>query len=194
MAQEIKKKKNVQKQFFEVKTPMTATSVSLYAASAEELEGKMIKIDLSKSLRGKNMELKMKIKLENGELIAEPVSASILNVYLRKAVRKGTDYVEDSFSVKCKDNELIVKPLLVARNKVSRAIRRELRNAAKDLIVSFATTKTTKEIFTDIMTNKLQKEIAIKLKKIYPLSLSEIRMLEIVKKKESFEQKSALTN
>ncbi|MEK6889189.1 MAG: hypothetical protein AABW80_03730 [Nanoarchaeota archaeon] len=190
MAEQKIKNKNVQKQFFEVKVPMTAANVSLYATSADELEGKMIKIDLSKNLRGKNMELKMKVKLENGELIAEPVSASILNVYLRKAVRKGTDYVEDSFKVKCKDNELIVKPLLVTRNKVSRAIRRELRNVARDLIVGFATPKMTKEIFTDIMTNKLQKEIAVKLKKIYPLSLSEIRMLEIVKKKESFEQKS----
>jgi ribosomal protein S3AE len=38
-------------------------------------------------------------------------------------------------------------------------------------------------IFDDILKGKIQKELSLKLKKIYPLSLCEIRVLEVEKEK-----------
>jgi ribosomal protein S3AE len=46
------------------------------------------------------------------------------------------------------------------------------------------TPKTSLELFSDIMVGKIQKELSLKLKKIYPLALCEIRILEIVNKKQ----------
>ena len=98
MAEQItKSKKNVKKRFFEVKVPMTAAKIELYAASAEELNNKIIIMDLTKNLRGKNLELKLRVKAEGENLTAEPISARLVSSYMRKVVRKGTDYVEDSF-------------------------------------------------------------------------------------------------
>jgi len=55
------KKQEAKKSFFEVRAPMTSTKISLYAASAQELHGKTIMLDLTRSLRGKNFVLKMAV-------------------------------------------------------------------------------------------------------------------------------------
>ncbi len=183
MANEIKKKKNVQKQFFEVRAPLTSTKIMLYAGSAEELEGRSVKIDMTKNLRGKNLELTLKVKKGENGLEAYPISSVLVSAYMRRMVRKGTDYVEDSFKAKCKDYELIVKPFLITRKKVSRAVRNQLRITAQEHLKGIMTPKTSLELFSDIMTGKIQKELSLKLKKIYPLALCEIRIFEIVDKK-----------
>jgi len=38
---------------------------------------------------------------------------------------------------------------------------------------------TFKEVASEVMANKIQKELSLKLKKIYPLALCEIRVLEL---------------
>lgn len=96
-------------------------------------------------------------------------------------MRKGTDYVEDSFSVKCKDSELKIKPILITRRKVSKAVRNALRTKAKQEIEDYLKTKTAETIFEDVLRNKIQKELSLKLKKVYPLSLCEIRALKVEK-------------
>lgn len=180
MAQEIKKKKNVQKQFFEVRAPLTSTKILLYAGSAEELEGKTIKLDMTKNLRGKNLELLFRVvKNENG-LEAYPVSSRLLTSYIRRMIRKGTDYVEDSFQAKCKDSDVVVKPFLITRKKVSRVVRNELRRTAREHLKGVMIPKTSLELFNEIMAGKVQKELSLKLKSIYPLALCEIRIFEVV--------------
>jgi len=180
MAVQQKSKKNVQKQFFEVSAPLTSAKISLYAASMDELEGKKIRLDMTRNLRGKNLELIMKIKKEGDNLVAEPVGSYLLGSYIRRVFRNNTDYVEDSFKVKCKDSEVVVKPFLITRKKVPRALRNALRIAAKDFIVAYVTTRTNLELFSDLLTGKIQKELSIKLKKLYPLALCEIRQFEVV--------------
>ena len=184
MTQEIKKKKNVQKQFFEVKAPLTSTKIMLYAGSSDELEGRTVKLDMSKNLRGKNLELVLRVKKTNEGLEAHPISSRLVSAYMRRMVRKGTDYVEDSFTTNCKDYSLIVKPFLITRKKVSRAVRNELRKSTQEHLKGIMTPKTSLELFNDIMIGKIQKELSLKLKKIYPLALCEIRIFEVVEKKE----------
>lgn len=181
---EIKQTKKLQKkEFFEVKVPMTATKVMLYSSSQEELIGKVVRLDLTRSLRGKSLELRLRVKKEETELVGEPISLILAGSYIRRVFRKGVDYVEDSFVAECRDNKIIVKLFMITRNKVSRAIRKELRNKAKDFILGHLKTRDSREIFTEIMTNKLQKELSLKLKKIYPLAMCEVRWFEILEEK-----------
>lgn len=175
-----KAKKGTKSEFYEVKAPMTATKIQLYAYSTEELNNKIVKLDLTRSLKGKSIELILRVKREDNELIGDPESLELVQSYIRKMMRKGTDYVEDSFLVECKDAKVQIKPFMITRNKVSRSIRRELRDMAKKHLESHLKSRTAKEIFTDITTNKLQKELSLKLKKIYPLALCEIRAFRIV--------------
>lgn len=180
MKQKTKIKKTVKKTFYEVFAPLTSTKIMLYAASPEELNDKTVKIDLTKSLRGKNLELKLRIKNENGSLTGLAESATLASSYVRKVVRKGTDYNEDSIAAQCRDMHVRIKPLLVTRRRVSKGILKTLRETARKHLLTYLKTRNAEEIFSEIIANKLQKQLAVKLKKIYPLALCEIRMFEIL--------------
>ena len=94
--QPAKVKKGAKKAFFEVKAPMTASKIQLYAASPDELEGKIVKLDLTRSLKGKNFELSLKVKKTAEGLEGEPVGLELMGSYIRRMMRTGIDYVEDS--------------------------------------------------------------------------------------------------
>ncbi len=172
-------KKIVKKSFFNVKAPLTSAVISLYGHEASEFDGRVVKLDLTRILKGKSFELKLRINYVNNELEGTPIRLELMKSYILRAMRRGIDYVEDSFDGECKDAKIRIKPFLIARNKVSRAVRKALRETAKKNILSYVKSRTAKEIFTEIMTNKLQKELSLKLRKIYPLALCEIRIFEI---------------
>ena len=177
-----KKKKGMRKKFFAAEIPLTATKVHVYGYSPKEMEGNIVKIDLTKSMRGKNVELRAKLKADGENLSGELLSLKILPVYIRRVMRRGVDYVEDSFEVDCKDSKLKIKPFMLTRKRVSRAIKTEIRNVTKKHLEGKMKIRNTQEIFSEIMANKLQKELSLKIKKIYPLGLCEIRTLEIIGK------------
>ena len=54
-----------------------------------------------------------------------------MSSFLRRVVRKGTDYIEDSFSAESKDSILRIKPLLITRAKVSKQIRKSFKGKSK---------------------------------------------------------------
>jgi ribosomal protein S3AE len=178
--QQPKAKKGAKKAFFEVRAPMTSSKIHLYATSMEELEGKIVKLDLTRSLKGKNFELNLKVKKTPEGLEGEPVSLELVGSYIRRMMRTGIDYVEESFVVELKDGKARIKPFMITRNKVSRSIRSELRNTSKKFLQEYFRARTLKEGFSEIMTNKVQKELFVKLKKVYPLALCEIRIFELV--------------
>jgi len=96
-------------------------------------------------------------------------------------IHSGISYVEDSFKAETLDSEVIIKPFLITRKKVSRAIKKTLRNSTKNWIVDYLKTKNDYDIFSEILSNQLQKALSIRLKKIYPLAICEIRIFQILK-------------
>src|SRR3989344_5513649 len=98
-----KVKKTTKKSFFEVNAPLTSEKIQLYASSLEELEGRTIRLDLSKTLRGKSMELSMRIKKIDGTLQAEPEQLLLVTSYIQKTMRNSVDYCEDSFEAETSD-------------------------------------------------------------------------------------------
>ncbi len=166
--------------FYEVKAPLTSTKISLYGASPDALVGKVVKLDLTRNLRGKNLELSLKVRKSTDGLEGDPIALNLFGSYIRRMMRKGADYVEDSFIGQCKDGAVLVKPFLITRKKVSRAVRQELRKTTQEHLLSLLTIRTNLEMFSDIIAGKTQKELSLKLKKIYPLALCEIRVFELV--------------
>lgn len=173
------------KKFFDVEIPLINKQTHLQAFEIEELNGKFLKYDLTRMLRGKSMILQSKVKVENGKAIAIPRGITLMPYFLRRAVRKGTNYIEDSFSTNCKNAQIRIKPFLISRKKVSRAVRKALRNKAREELIAYAKDKTTEKIFEEIIKNQMQRPLSLKLKKIYPLALCEIRVLKIEKELES---------
>lgn len=174
MAQAKKKKT-----FFDVNIPLAGKETHLQAYELKDLDGKIVNYDLTRILRGKGMLLQSKIKVENDKISAIPRQIKLMPFFLKRMVRKGTNYVEDSFSVPCKDGQLRIKPFLVTRRKVSRKVRKALRDKAKKEIIEFVKDKKSEDVFEAIVQNQLQKPLSLVLKKIYPLSLCEIKTLKV---------------
>jgi len=176
----VKVKKQVKKSFYEVNAQIVSQKIHLYAPSLESLEGKRVKIDLTKNLRGKSLELKLRVHNDNGKLEGIPESLELVVSYIRRVMRKGTDYVEDSFEAQSKDATVLIKPLLITRKRVSRAVLNAIRQATKKHLIAHLKTRDSQELFSEIMTNKLQKQLSLTIKKIYPLALCEIRVFKVV--------------
>ncbi len=181
-------KEKRRKKFFDVEIPLIGKETHLQAYDIKELEGKTIKYDLTRFLKGKSMIIKLKVKVEGEKAIATPTETKLMPYFLKRMVRKGTNYVEDSFSTKCENAQLRIKPFLVTRRKVSRAVRKALRNKAKKELIESVKDKDTDLLFDEILKNQIQRSLSLKLKKIYPLSLCEIRIFKIEKEFEDKEK------
>ena len=177
MAQAKRKKK-----FFEIEIPIVNKPTQLQAYEIEELEGRFIKYDLTRMLKGKSIMFTGKIILEENKPRVISKKIVLMPYFIRRMMRKGTNYVEDSFDAECKNSELKIKPFLITRRKVSRAVRKALREKAREELIGYVKDKTSDELFEEVIRNQLQKPLSLKLKKIYPLALCEIRILEVKNK------------
>ncbi|MBI2043007.1 hypothetical protein HYT25_01315 [Candidatus Pacearchaeota archaeon] len=171
------------KRFFDVEIPIIKKETQLQAFEIPELEGRLITYDLTRFLKGKSAIFQLMIKTKGDEIIAIPRQIKVLPYFLKRMIRKGTNYVEDSFSTECKDSVLRIKPFFVTRRKVSRKIRNALRKKAKEELTNYAKERKSEEIFEDVVRGDIQKYLSSNLKKIYPLSLCEIRILKVEKEK-----------
>lgn len=178
------------KKFHLVEIPILKREIELISTEQEKLKGKYAKIDLTSDLKGKSIELKLKVDLKDSKLIAEPTQLQLFGSYIRRMINKGTNYVENSYFLESKDNLLKVKQFMITRRKVPRKVRNALKQASEKEFKEYAKTKTFEGIITDILNNKIQKEISVKMKKIYPLSMCEIKYLGIATEKEAKEKNS----
>ncbi len=169
------------KRFFDVEIPIINRETQLQAYDLEELNGRMINYDLTRLLKGKSAVFQLSVKNEDGELIATPRQIKVLPYFLRRMMRKGTNYVEDSFSMECKDAVVRIKPFLITRRKVSRNVRKILREKTREELAKYMKERDSEIIFEDIIKNDLQRHLSLVLKKVYPLSLCEIRIFKIEK-------------
>ena len=168
--------------FFNVKLEIINKEVPIIGKSIEDINRRTILFDLTRELKGKMAEAKFKVEVKNNEAIGKIIYYGLIQNYARRLVRRGTSPVEDSFIAISKDGvKLRIKPLLVTRKKVVRGIRKNLRNKARELLTKFVNENTREKIFDSIINYKIQKEILKNLKKIYPLSVCDIRRLQVEK-------------
>ena len=167
------------KKFQEIEIPLINSQLEVIGNTPEEVAGKTMKLDLTRQLKGKSAEVVVKINLENEKLVAHPVKMKLMSYFIRRMIRKRISYVEDSFETPSQENMIHVKPFLITRKRVSRAVRKTLRNKARNWLEDHISQRTNEEIFNDILYNKLQKPLSLVLKKTYPLSLCEVRVLAI---------------
>jgi ribosomal protein S3AE len=167
------------KKFLKVEVPLSRSTIELIGSTPEEIQGRTIKLDLTRQLKGKSVEATVKIKINDEKLIAKPIKIRLMPYFIRRMIRKRISYVEDSFETPSQESMIQIKPFLITRKRVSRVVRKTLRNKCKNWIEDYVAERKDEEIFNEILSNRLQKSLSLMLKKTYPLSLCEIRVLEI---------------
>jgi len=176
MAQARKRQK-----FFPVALPLIDKETQLYGYSIEEFNGKTVIYDLTRLLRGKSMTLRLEVEVKDGKATTHPIELKVMPQFIRRMMRKGTNYVEDSFSTPCKNGTVKIKPFLLTRKKVSRRVRKALREKCREELINYLKDKNSKDLFDEVMANKIQKHLSMVLKKIYPLSMCEIKTFKVEK-------------
>ncbi|MEM2707770.1 MAG: hypothetical protein QXQ30_01700 [Candidatus Pacearchaeota archaeon] len=172
------------KKFFDVSLEILNKEVPIIGKNIEDLNNRVILLDLTRELKGKLAEAKFKVEIKDNKPIGKIIYYGLIQNYSRRLVRKGTSPVEDSFVAKSKDGfNIRIKPLLVTRKKVVRNVRKKLRNKARELLMKFINENNRVDIFESIINYKIQKDIFKELKKIYPLIVCDIRRVYIEKEK-----------
>ena len=165
------------KRYIEVQVPFLGESLRVLG-TPQELHNKTIKLDLTRKLRGKGLTIKLRIFNRKGKLFAIPNSLILTSSYIRRMMRKRTNYVEDSFQARCADIKVTFKPHLITRKKVSRVVRKNLRNTCREFIINYVKERNYMTIAEDILGGTLQKAMLPRLKKVYPLSFCDIRVFD----------------
>jgi ribosomal protein S3AE len=166
------------KKFIEIELPIV-NEITTALGNLESLQGKTIKLDLARRMRGKGLEITFQILNNKGYLIGIPKVMCLTKSYIRRIMRTSISYVEDSFQTETKDGiHVSVKPFLITRMKVSRAVRNHLRVEAKKLFTDVIKERNYIEICTDLYLGSFQKLVQPKLKKIYPLAFCDLRIFE----------------
>ena len=167
------------KKAFEVEIPIIDQSIQVLATNQDALIGRVIKLDLTRILKGKNIDANIIIKKEGEKLVGEFTAINLLPSFIRRMIRKNISYIEDSFIAQGKEGKIIIKPYMLTRKRIHAIVRRALRNKAKEVILDAVKDQDNREIFFSILNGSLQKVISINLKKIYPLSFMEIRVAKL---------------
>jgi len=169
------------RKFINVDVPVINQKLELIGNSIEDVLGRTIKLDMTRQLKGKSVEVVVKVDDKNGKAVAHPTKLKLMSYFIRRIIRKRISYVEDSFEASSQNSILRIKPFLITRNRVSRVVRKTLRNKAKNWLIDYVAGKTDEDIFNEILGNRMQRPLSLMLKKTYPLSFCEIRVLEIVR-------------
>jgi len=165
------------KKYIDVKVPILESTMRVLG-TPEELHNKTIKLDLTRKLRGKGLTLTLRLINQEGKIIAIPNRMELVTAYIRRTMRNRVDYVEDSFRAQCEEVRVIIKPFLITRKRVSRAVRKNLRNTAKEFITEYIKEKDYNSLCHEILSGTLQQAMLPKLKKVYPLSFCDLRVFE----------------
>ena len=171
------------KKAWSIEIPLIDTIIDISAVDLQQLDKKVLKLDLTRILHGRGTEATFVVLVKDGKATAELKKLTLPTFYIQRAIRKGISYVEDSFKCTTNGYTLRIKPFLITRKRVHRAIRKALRIKAQEIIKEYCSSKQPSEVFSSVLYGKLQKELSMKLKKVYPLAFCEIRVLEVLGKK-----------
>jgi ribosomal protein S3AE len=149
----------------------------------QDLVGKKVSINLmvlTNDPRKQSVSLDFLVKGVEGnnaftELVGYRISASHVKRVIRKAVRK----IDDSIVVESKDKvKYRIKPLLISRFRVNKGIASVIRLRAREILEKSFKETSSKDVFIGAISNRIQMELKKDLKKISPLAVTEIRMLQ----------------
>ncbi len=167
-----------QKQFFN-----GAEVGETYIENLSDAVGKVLKVNLM-SLTGDPKKqsfyglFKVTSTQENSAL-ADMVGYQMSTSQIRRLIRRASNKLEESFTTKTKDNvNLIIKPLILTRYQTNRSVLADLRKKTREFINDALKATDYSSAVIEVISGKLQKDLRLALKKIYPIAIVEIKTLK----------------
>jgi small subunit ribosomal protein S3Ae len=180
-------KKRKKKSWFSISAPADFGSRDLgecYLTDKTDLLGRRVRVNMMAVAKTRNPNIRLTfevtdVKDEKG--FTDLIFYNMLPVSIKRMAKKGKTKIGISKTLKSKDGELVIKYIIVTRNKVPSSVSRSINNMSVELIGDEISKKKSSEVFDSVINYSLQKDMKDRLKKIYPVDLFEVRYL---KKKE----------
>ncbi len=118
--------------------------------------------------------------VDKNTLRTEVTGFNIITSAARKMMRRGKEKIEDSFVVSTKDKKHVrVKPILITKNKTTGAVLQNLRHHLRAHVIKLVGDLTYVEFVNSLIAHRVQKQLQDILRKVYPLTVCEIRWMGI---------------
>tara|TARA_B100000315_G_C14312414_1_gene467005 strand:- start:17 stop:595 length:579 start_codon:yes stop_codon:yes gene_type:complete len=182
----VKKKK---KRWFDIVSPKEFGSVVLgetLAEKPEDLIGRTLRLgfgEIMRTGRRSNYGLVFEvIKINEGRAITHVKSFGLVSSYVKRSGGKSKVKIEDSFLGETKDKVKVrIKPLLLTKFVVQGGVERDIRRKTKEYLLEIIKKEDYSVLVSKLVNSELQKKMRGILGKVYPLSISEIRVFKRVK-------------
>jgi ribosomal protein S3AE len=119
--------------------------------------------------------------VKDNNAIVEVIGYELTLSYVKRVIRKDANKIADSYEYKTKDNvKVVVKPLVITRYKTNKSVLQSLRKNIRAFLEEEIKKNNFNDFINLIVYNKVQKALREKLKKIYPISACEFRIVKKV--------------
>ena len=155
-----------------------------YLTAGDKAVGRVLKVnlrELSGNPKDQNVYLSLRItSLDGSTLKTSTIGYQLTPSFVKRLVRKNADRVDDFLILKTKDGkEIILKLLIITRNKVQRSVKTNLRKQLKELLKEEISKLDFDTFVVNLVNQKIQSGIKKKLHKIYPLKDVSVRVLKL---------------
>lgn len=125
-----------------------------------------------------NMTFKVR-EVKNNDALTITMKYELPTVNIKRLIKKAKEKVDDAFAIETKDNvKAMIKPLFVTKAMTQHSRLTLLRKRANDFVTKLAKERTFSELVSMLVSTELQRSLRSELKKVYPLSVCEIRAFE----------------
>lgn len=130
--------------------------------------------------KSQNVKIKFRIKdVKGNECVTEVISYEMLATYIKRVIKPGKEKMDDSFTYQTKDNvNVAIKTLILTKAKTKHSILSNIRNKSHEFLREYCKKADYKSLIINLVSHTLQKDLKNTLKKIYPLSVCEVRMMQ----------------
>ncbi len=152
---------------------------------AKQAVGKGISVNMA-SLTGSHKKQTITISfnitgLREGKAITEIRGYKLANSSVKRMMRRGKAKIEDSFVCFTSDKVKIrVKPIVVTRTRANNSTLTSIRKALRNMISSAASKLTYAKMMEEVINYRIQKGMFESAKKVFPVSVCEIRWIHLV--------------
>ncbi len=158
------------------------------ALTIDEAVGRTVNISLSavtSDVKRQNANATFQITgVKENRLQTRLIKYEVSPSFIRRCVRKDRTRVDDSFICKTSDNISVrIKPFLVTAHTVNGSRETLLAKLARTTLRDVISKLDYSNLIEEIVSNRLQKNIATALRKVVPLKTFEIRVMEIIEEK-----------
>lgn len=100
---------------------------------------------------------------------------------IKRVVRRNRDRIDDSFVATTADGKVIrIKPLLLTKFNTSRSVTSTIRKVVRQQTLKVIRETTFEMLVKDIVSNRFQSKLKDNIRKIYPITSCEVRLLKVI--------------